>query len=269
MRSYKNSVDTGYVQASARLIQQAKQRSYAAMHLQPGNKVLDVGCGPATDTIQMALAVGQGGLVIGVDSDPAAVAEANERVAQLGLSGQIRHQQADVLTLPFQTAEFDAVRSERLLQNVENPEQALREMLRVTRPGGWVVAMDTDWGSISIDTTEVDIERRMVRFHAEHALRNGYSGRQLYRLCKRLGLTDIVIDVLPTFIATLDVARQALRLDELERGALAAGVVTPDELQRWNASLTQANAEGVFFLNGNMVLVYGLKPYPPNRDYNG
>ncbi len=264
MRSYKNSVDTGYVQASSRLIQQAKQRSYAAMHIEPGNRVLDVGCGPATDTVQLGMMVGQRGLVIGVDQDPDQVAEANQRVAQLGLSGQIRHQEADALSLPFQTAEFDAVRCERLFQNLANPEQVLREMIRVTRPGGWIVVMDTDWGTISVDSPELEIERRLVRVHAERCLRNGYSGRQLYRFIKRQGLTDILIDVLPTFIATLGVARQVMRLEETEKEALAAGIVSNEELQRWHSSLEQADAEGVFFLNGNMVLVAGVKPSGPS-----
>lgn len=266
MRSYKNSTDSSYVQASARLIQQAKQRSYTAMHLQYGNRVLDVGCGPATDTIQIAMAVGTRGMVFGVDQDPEQVAEANERVAQLGLSAQIRHQEANPLELPFQNSEFDSTRCERLFQNLVNPERVLSEMVRVTRIGGWVVLMDTDWGTISLDTPETDIERRLVRVHTERCLQNGYAGRQLYRLCKRQGLKEITIEVLPTFIAQLDIARQVLRLDETEREALAAGIVTNDELQRWRASLEQANAEGVFFLNGNMVLVSGIKPQPAAAD---
>ncbi len=262
MRYYKNAVDTGYVQTSTRLIQQAKQRSYAAMHIEPGQKVLDVGCGPAIDTVSLAMMVGTTGQVVGVDADPAQVAEANQRAAQLGLGSKVRHQQSDIYILPFADNEFDAVRCERLFQNLDYPERMLQEMIRVTRPGGWVVIMDTDWGSISIDTPEVEIERRLIRFHAEHNLRNGYAGRQLYRLIKRSGLTDIAIDVFPTFIASLAIGRQVVRLDETEKAALAAGIINEIELSRWRAALEQLDSEGVFFLNGNMVMVYGIKPYP-------
>jgi hypothetical protein len=58
-------------------------------------------------------------------------------------------------------------------------------MARVTKPGGWVVVWDADWGTLSINTPEVELERRLVRVHAERELNNGYAGRQLYELFKR------------------------------------------------------------------------------------
>jgi ubiquinone/menaquinone biosynthesis C-methylase UbiE len=88
------------------------------------------------------------------------------------------------MSLPFETDYFDSCRSERLFQHLSNPAQALSEMTRVTKSGGWVVVLDTDWGSLSTNSDETDIERRLARFMAESFLQNGYSGRKLYRLFK-------------------------------------------------------------------------------------
>lgn len=259
MSQAKGYVDSEYLQAAARLLQPAKQRSYDFMHLQSGYKVLDVGCGPGTDTIALGQVVGSTGQVWGVDYDPIMVAEANQQAENSGVSGWVKHKQADANVLPFAADEFDACRSERLFQHLVNPEQALAEMVRVTKPGGWIVVLDTDWGTLSTDTEETDIERQLVRVNAERCLHNGYSGRQLYRLLKRKNLKEIILEMIPTFATNYALARLIATLDKTENEALAAGIITEHELERWHKSLERADAEGVFFISGSLVLVGGRK----------
>ena len=259
MSQPKGYVDSEYLQAAARLLHQAKQRSYVFMQIQSGYQVLDVGCGPGTDTIALGQIVGSTGQVSGVDYDAAMVAEANQRAENSGVSAWVKHQQADATALPWEANEFDACRSERLFQHLFNPEQALAEMARVTKPGGWVVVLDTDWGSLSTDTEETDIERRLARVLAERCLHNGYSGRQLCRFFKRRNLEDITIEMFPTFVTSYALARQMATLDKIEKEALAAGIITEQELERWHISLERADTEGVFFGGVSMVLVGGRK----------
>ena len=229
------------------------------MQIQPGYKVLDVGCGPGTDTIALGQIVGSTGQASGVDYDAAMVAEANQRAENSGVSAWVKHQQADATALPWEANEFDACRSERLFEHLFNPEQALAEMGRVTKPGGWVVVLDTDWGSLSTDTEETDIERRLARVLAERCLHNGYSGRQLCRFFKRRNLEDITSEMFPTFVTSYALARQIATLDKIEKEAVAAGIITEQELERWHISLERADTEGVFFGGVSMVLVGGRK----------
>jgi hypothetical protein len=132
-------------------------------------------------------------------------------------------------------------------------------MLRITRPGGWIVVVYTDWGTLSFDTSEVDIERRLVRLNAEKRHNNGYAGRQSYRLIKRSGLTDIVIKMISNYVTHYAVTRQVANLDEIERVALETYVLTSIELDRWHLALEQAEEEGVFFSSVSLVMAAGRK----------
>ena len=260
MTQPKGYVNIDYLQVTGKFVKHLKQRTYTLMQIQSGQKILDVGCGPASDTISLASLVGQTGQVFGVDSDQAMIDEAEQRADKSGVGAWVKHQCADSGSLPFDTNTFDACRSERLFQHLLNPRQTLSEMVRVTKTGGWIVVLDTDWGTFSVDTEEVDIERRLARVHAERGLHNGYSGRQLYRLFKQQKLTDITVEAHPLLVTDYVFTRQGALLDETEHIALTTGVVTEEELQRWRMSLEAAASSGVYFSTVNQVLAVGRKP---------
>jgi ubiquinone/menaquinone biosynthesis C-methylase UbiE len=229
------SLDTRHLQPTAALLSQIKQRSYALMRMEPGQQVLDVGCGSGVDTVALARLVGPTGRVVGIDADAALLAEAREQAKASGVSTWVRHELGDALGLPFAAGTFDACRSERLLQHLHQPARALAEMVRVTKSGGWIVIVDMDWGTLSIDHPEVDIERRMARILAEGRLHNGYSGRQLYRLLTQQ-LLNVRVDLVPLAITDYKLARQIGQLEAIEREAVRSGSITEDELQRWRVS---------------------------------
>ena len=259
MTQSKGYVDPQYLAAVAERLKDAKERSYSLMHVQTGQRVLDVGCGPGTDTLPLAHLVGSTGEVVGVDTDADMIAQANLSAASAGVASWVTHQQADTMALPFETASFDACRCERMLQHVMHPDQAVSEMVRVTKPDGWVVAGEPDWGTHSISTSEVDIERRLARVHAERCIRNGYIGRQLYSMFTQQQLREISVSLETLFLTQYAVARNLFLLDCREREAVVAGLVTEDDLQRWRASLEQAEAGGVFFGSMCGVMVAGRR----------
>ena len=132
-------VDPEFLRVTGNLLNHIKQRSYELMQIQPGHRVLDLGCGPGTDTIPLAALVGANGRVIGADYDEAMITEALQRAEQAGVNAWVEHQCVDAMSLPFATDYFDSCRSERLFQHLHHPELALAEMIRVTKPGGWVI----------------------------------------------------------------------------------------------------------------------------------
>jgi ubiquinone/menaquinone biosynthesis C-methylase UbiE len=259
MSDQKGYVDTRYLLTAAKLLEGIKKRSYELMAIKPGHRLLDVGCGPGFDTVALTKLVGENGQVVGIDHDEAMIKEADRYAKESGFASRVIHKQADAYALPFGENEFDSCRSERLFQHLLSPEQALHEMIRVTKKGGWVVALDTDWGAMSIDTPEVDIERRLARFRAEHLLNNGYAGRQLYRMFKQAKLCKIAVEAFAFIITDYEAGRYIAAMDRTEKEALAAGVITEDELQRLRISSERARDEGLTFGSGSMILVAGRK----------
>jgi ubiquinone/menaquinone biosynthesis C-methylase UbiE len=67
MTQPKGYVDSDYLRLIEGMGAKYKPRTYSLMQIETGNKVLDVGCGPGTDTVPMAQLVGAAGQVIGVD----------------------------------------------------------------------------------------------------------------------------------------------------------------------------------------------------------
>lgn len=116
---------------------EASHRRLGAL-LEPGMRVLDVGCGTGAITRGIAAAVGPSGRVIGVDVHPGLIAEARE--AHGGVAG-LSFEVADVLGLLFHDA-FDIVTAARVLQWLADPQAAVAAMRRAARPGGRVVVLD-------------------------------------------------------------------------------------------------------------------------------
>jgi ubiquinone/menaquinone biosynthesis C-methylase UbiE len=259
MPQAKGYVDAEYLAIAGSMMVPTKERSYELMRLQPGSRVLDLGCGPGTDTLRLGEIVGAAGEVHGADHDASMVARANQRAEAAGLGCRVTHRQADAGALPWPDGTFDASRSERMFQHLLDPERAFSELVRVTRPGGWVVVLDGDWSTFTIESDEIEIERRLVRFHAEHMVNNPYSGRRLSRMFRSRGLRDISIDVWPVLITDYALARRIARLDQIEREALAAGVIDEAQAGRWRASLERAASIDGFFASTNGVTVAGRK----------
>ena len=123
LKDYSGYVDSEYLKMLARLTKPVKQPTYELMQIEPGHKVLDVGCGPATDTIQLAPLVGSSGEVIGVDFDREMIDEANQKAENVNLDQWVRHQQANASSLPFEDGYFDSCRSDRVFQHLSEPER--------------------------------------------------------------------------------------------------------------------------------------------------
>jgi ubiquinone/menaquinone biosynthesis C-methylase UbiE len=257
-KSEHGYVAPDYLAATARIAAANKAQSYAQMQITPGQRVLDVGCGIGVDVLALAQLVGAHGQACGVDADAEMVQQASATISG-GRITQASATHASASALPWPNDYFDATRSERMLQHLAQPEIALTEMVRVTRPGGRVVLLDTDWGSLSIHAPNAELERRLVAFKAEQALRNGFVGRQLVALARNAGLRELHIEVLPMFATDYATARFACALDDLSARAQQAGVASAEEIDDFAESLAALDHVGDFFASVNMVLVAGSK----------
>ena len=114
----------------------ATRRLVALCHLAEAREVLDVGCGIGVGPAYIART--NGCRVVGVDRSPRMVDWARRRAREEGVEDRVSFRVADVLNLPFEDDRFDVVFAESVLAFVVDKERALAEMVRVTRPGGYV-----------------------------------------------------------------------------------------------------------------------------------
>jgi ubiquinone/menaquinone biosynthesis C-methylase UbiE len=119
--------------------------AYAASSFVPGATVLDVGCGPGTITLDIARRVAPG-RVVGLDPSAEVIDQARR---DSDGTDNVEFTTGDVYALDFADASFDVVHAHQVLQHVPDPVGALREMRRVCRPDGVVVARDSDYSAFT------------------------------------------------------------------------------------------------------------------------
>lgn len=119
-------------------------------HLQRDSRVLDVGCGPGSITVDLAARVaGLGGAasqVTGVENTEAPLDAARQLAARRGVEAGF--QTGDAYALPFADSSFDIVLAHQVLQHLADPVAALREFARVCAPGGVVAVRDADYAGM-------------------------------------------------------------------------------------------------------------------------
>ena len=115
---------------------------YLLKYLKPDMHILDIGCGPGTITADFALLVPQG-TVVGLETGPDVLEKAKEFADKRGITN-LSFIIGDACNLAYPDNTFDVVHAHQVLQHLGDPVQALREMRRVTKPGGIVAARDAD-----------------------------------------------------------------------------------------------------------------------------
>ena len=128
--------------SNAPFTQHYMEQTRIALDLHQGDRIFDLGCGRGVDLQEIAEVVAPNGEVYGLDNAVDMVNEANSLHQGIG---NIIIRLADGEQLPFDDNYFDAGRSIRVLQHVENLESVLAEMQRVTKTGGKIVVLDPDW----------------------------------------------------------------------------------------------------------------------------
>ena len=171
----------------------ASMAGFFLPHLCPGMRVLDCGCGPGSITVGLAEHVAPGE-VIGIDLDPTHIVLAQRRAADAGRAN-VRFARADIYTLPFPDATFDAVFCQSLLSHLREPAQALREIRRILQPAGLLGAREVDTEGMLITPFAPillqvrDLWEQVVRHHGG----NTRIGKQLSTLVRQAGFSHLTV----------------------------------------------------------------------------
>ncbi len=235
---------------------ECKRESYDRLAAGAGATLLEVGCGLGDDAAALASRVAPGGAVVAVDGSRSMVDAARRRHGGVaGLSFQV----ADATRLPYSDGRFDGCRIDRVLQHIADPATAINEMVRVLRPGGTLVAFDSDWETLTIDSTHRALTRTILNAWCDR-FPSGWIGRAMAALFLDAGLVDVEVHPKTLVSRDLDVADRVFSFFATADGLVAAGIIDPDDADRWRAELRAADAAGRFFASYTGFLVAGTRP---------
>ncbi|HEV2813393.1 MAG TPA: methyltransferase domain-containing protein, partial [Solirubrobacteraceae bacterium] len=161
-----------------------------AIAVQPGERVLDVGCGPGFYVAELLEDAGPGGSAVGVDASAPMLALAARRCADLPNAS---FAEGTATALPVEDAGFDAAVSVQVLEYVDDVPAALREVHRALRPGGRVVVWDVDWSTVSMHAVDRERHERVLRAWDRHLVDPALP-RRLAPLLTEAGFADVTAE---------------------------------------------------------------------------
>jgi len=214
----------------------------AWLNAQPGERLLEVGCGNGAIARAVARYMPSIRELIAVDASEAMVAEAQRQSKGKDLA--VQFQVADAEELPFSDASFDRCYTMETLSIVPDPYKAFMELARVTRPGGRICVWESDCDARAQLGSDLDLTRRLMRFvgDLEH---NGAVARQVLGWGKGRGWS---VQAVPAVGMSEELtSRLAILLHEWIADAQDARVISPGEAEQILLDLQQRQLNGTYF----------------------
>jgi len=229
-----------------------------ALGTQPGDRVLDVGCGPGFYCLEIAEEVGPDGRVVGVDAAAPMLELARRRCQAFD---NVTFKQGDVMSIPVEDESFDRAVCVQVLEYVEPATAALSEIKRTLRPGGRVVIWDIDWGTVTWHSSDPALTEQILKAW-DHHLAHPSLPRSLAPRLRDAGFDEVEATghVFST-ISTLD--------PDTYGGAiipLVANYVTSNRLidepavKAWVDDLQSLSEKGEFYFASAQFCFSGVKP---------
>ena len=229
-----------------------------------GERVLDVACGTGVITFRAAEAVASGGTVVGVDISDEMVKRCRAEARRRGI-GRIGFERAKADGLDYPDGTFTSVLCSLGLMYVPDPGVALREFLRVLRPGGqtvvavWGARKNCGWAGIfpAVDArVRSEVCPLFFQLGTGGALRMaletaGFEEVEVRRICTALRY-DSAREAVAAAFAAGPVALAYSRFDDLARMQAHA---------EYLASIEPYRRGGGYDLPGEFVLARGVKPF--------
>jgi ubiquinone/menaquinone biosynthesis C-methylase UbiE len=235
-----------------------KARSYKLLGLEAGHSVLEAGCGIGDDAFRMARLVQPGGQVLALDASRRLLEQARTRCPP---DLPVWLAQADARRLPLPESSFDRCRIDRTLQHIADPQLAIRELVRVLKPGGLLLAYDNDWGSFCVNGRDPSLSRLVAETFAG-AIASPWIGRYLGLLLADAGLVRLRIEPRVSLLSDFATADRVYDLRRTVARLVQAGRIESAAGEAWIADLQAQTDSGTLLCALTAYTAVGLKPGP-------
>jgi arsenite methyltransferase len=230
----------------------------AARAAAPGERILDVGCGPGFYCAELLDEVGESGWVTGIDSSPTMVGLAARRCAG---HDNVDLLEGEALALPVPDGSFDGALAVQVIEYVADVEKALAELWRALRPGGRVLIWDIDWDTLSVHSEDAELSERVIRAWDEH-LAHRTVPRTLAGLLRAGGFEDVSMEAHAFATLGHDPDSWAAALVPFLGSFVAGrGGVSETEAQAWVAEQGRLAERGDFYFSCIQFCFTARKPH--------
>lgn len=232
----------------------------ASLALEPGESVIDVGVGPGLLALELAKAVGPAGSVVGIDASEAMVEMSRRRCAEQTWA---RFEIADACELPCPDGELDAAVSTQVYEYVADMGRALGELLRVLRPGGRALILDTDYDSLVLRSENPELTARILEAWDHHFVHRDLP-RRLSGLLREAGFELAERRALPLLNA--DYHRDTFSyglLRVMASFAVGRGAIGEEEATAWIEGFDELARRGDHFFFLSRFVFVARKPGGP------
>ncbi len=215
---------------SLETIRKYKGKAHVLLGVRDGDSILDVGCGIGIDTEEIAALFGPNIKIVGIDNSKVMIGIANSSLVGKDSSTLIEYVVQDAHFLGFGDNKFDISRADRTFQHLKDPAKALREMVRVTKPGGKILVIDTHWESLNIEGISRE-DAQTIRRAYEAIVLSPNIAIQLKDLMVKEGIKKTRIDFEKTQLAfpDLDSIEKVLWIDDSLSEAERVGAITKEQ----------------------------------------
>ena len=223
----------------------------------PGERILDVGCGPGFFCAELQEQVGPAGLVVGVDSSPAMLDLAARRCEG---RKNVQLHEADATSLPVEDASFDGAVCVQVLEYVADIPAGLSELYRALRPGGRVVVWDVDWATVSWHSKDPARMTRVLETWDEH-LAHPSLPRVLAPAMRAAGFQDVRMEPHPFATARFDPDSYGVaNIPAIKSFVSGRRGVSGDEAEAWASELNELGDRDEFYFACLQCCFLGTRP---------
>jgi ubiquinone/menaquinone biosynthesis C-methylase UbiE len=232
--------------------------------IQPGDRVLEVGCGTGVVLRDLARLVGPRGQVTGVDPSRRAIDAARVTCQRRTAPVRMDLRVADGMDLPFASRRFDAALAVTVVLHVGDPARLTREMARVVRTGGRIALQDQDFGTLAVTHPDRELTDTIMRGVASRIYEEPYSGRRLTTLLRDAGISEIRLRT-DVFQDTELVPYTQNFLERRAENAVRFGILDTATAQQWLDGFNALVAAHCFVFTLNYYGAMGVKPEERRR----
>jgi SAM-dependent methyltransferase len=225
----------------------------AGARVEPGQRLLEVGCGSGTVSRWLARYTRGANPIVAVDINRYLLSEAIAITATEGLDGTIAFREGNAEELPLADGAFDATFCITVMEE-GNADQMLRELVRVTRSGGAVATMvrsvDLPWW-INVPVRE-EIKTKAARVASGGVAEHGCADASMAARMHRAGLLDVQICPRLATIEHGDRLQTAL--------TRIRAILSSDEVEEWQVAVDRARRDGSLFIAQPFYCATGRTP---------